>query len=550
MPWSPEDLLESKEHYLPLPKSFGPLAVSLQESQATSMLNFTRNLIKQRQDNPALRTGKITVLENTPNDVFAFLRHTDEQTVLCAFNMGNNNITLDLTKTMDQETRKKIGAEKEIIMGPFEYTRRGLKGVDKEAIITAKDLQNGHRGIKIFTADLLIAAATHPHDKILHIDQGQVASEGSRISIGEETHNKLLGGSDRINIDVGGATLGTLSTLKKLQSPDDMHVSYLGAVGDDEHGKLIKNYLENSGIDLLTSHLSSETPVKTAVSHFIKNGSQDVIATYAGNEASVLGELLGKDKNLLEKSIATSDIIYLPGSITAKLGDSLTNDILHLRWRYGKEMILALPPHASFGPSDPEKFKKLIRSSNMVVGNDSEFCKVFGINGERPVSYETIDNLTKKIQKEFKIDVLKNNIDTSNTSDPVAFITRGDKGAVIVTKNKVITASPVPHRGEVININGSGDVAMAAFLDAELRGLNHEDAGKFAMAMAAKKLEQSDDKPFLVDVSAAQENVIKENPDLAKSYYKINERPSIRIENTYGTNTNEIINKMPEYVAL
>jgi alpha-glucosidase len=550
MPWNPDDFSESKKHYLPLPQSYGPLAVSLQESQDTSMLNFTRNLIKQRQDNPALRTGKITVLKNTPNDVFAFLRYTDEQTVLCAFNMGNNNITLDLTKTMDQETRKKIGAEKEIIMGPFEYTRRGLKGVDKEVTLTAKDLQNGHKGIKIFTADLLIAAATHSHDKISHIDQSQVANEGPRISIGEEIHNKLLKASDKSNIDVGGATLGTLHTLKKLQSPGHLHVSYLGAVGDDEHGKIIKNHLKDSGIDLLTSHLSSETPVKTAVSHFIKNGSQDITATYAGNEASALGELLGKDKKLLEKSIATSDVIYLPGSITEKLGDSLTNDILHLRWRYGKEMILALPSHATFGPSDPQKFKKLIRSSNMVVGNDSEFCRVFGINGDRPVNDETIDILTNKIQKEFKIDVLKNNIDTSNTSDPVAFITRGDKGAVIVTKNKVIPVPPVPPKGKATNINGVGDVAMAAFLDAELRGLRHKDAGKFAMAMAAKKLEQKDDKPFLVDVSAAREKVIEENPDIAKNYHKINATPSPKVADTCEIRTNEIPHKTPEYAIL
>ncbi len=539
IPWDHEDFSESKKHYLPLPQSYGPLAVNLQESQDTSMLNFTRSLIKQRQDNPALRTGKITVLENTPNDVFAFLRHTDEQTVLCAYNMGNNNIILDLTKTMDQETRKKIGAEKEIIMGPFEYTRRGLKGVDEEVRLTEKDLQNGHRGTKILTADLLIAATHHPHDKISYIDQNQLAREGSKISIGEETHNKLLEGSDKNNIDVSGATLDTLSALKKLQPADHLHVSYLGAVGDDEYGKVIKNHLKDSGIDLLTSHLSLEIPVKTAVSHFIKNGSQDIIVTYAGNEASALGELLSKDKNLLEKSIATSDVIYLPGSITEKLGDSLTNDILHLRWRYGKEMILALPNHATFGPSDPQKFKKLIRSSNMVVGNDSEFCRVFGINGDRPVNDETIDILTKKIQKAFNIGVLKNNIDTCHTSDPVAFITRGDKGAVIVTKNKVIPAYPVTAKEKITNINGVGDVAMAAFLDAELRGLSHDDAGKFAMAMAAKKLEQKDDKPFLVDVNSAREKVLNENPQIAKQYNKAHINiPSPEISISYDITRN------------
>ena len=51
------------------------------------MLNFTRDIIKERRNIPALVTGDIEILEAS-DQVLAFSRILPEQTVLCVFNLS------------------------------------------------------------------------------------------------------------------------------------------------------------------------------------------------------------------------------------------------------------------------------------------------------------------------------------------------------------------------------------------------------------------------------------------------------------------------------
>lgn len=70
-----------------MPESYAARAVNIEEAERGSMLNFTCSLIAERQNSPALRIGDTKVL-NINDELFAFTRSTEEQTVLIVANMG------------------------------------------------------------------------------------------------------------------------------------------------------------------------------------------------------------------------------------------------------------------------------------------------------------------------------------------------------------------------------------------------------------------------------------------------------------------------------
>jgi alpha-glucosidase len=62
-----------------------------QDYNPASLLNYYRHLIRVRKNTPALLTGEYKALHERAQDYFAFLRFTDEQTVLVALNYSANH---------------------------------------------------------------------------------------------------------------------------------------------------------------------------------------------------------------------------------------------------------------------------------------------------------------------------------------------------------------------------------------------------------------------------------------------------------------------------
>ena len=69
------------------------LAVSEQEKDPDSALAFTRMLLQARKAHPALRQGTLELL---PGPVLAFLRHSNGERLVCAFNLTGATLTTDL----------------------------------------------------------------------------------------------------------------------------------------------------------------------------------------------------------------------------------------------------------------------------------------------------------------------------------------------------------------------------------------------------------------------------------------------------------------------
>ncbi len=83
------------EPWLPVPAEHRALAVSLQEAAPDSALNGFRAFMAWRKTQPALRWGSIRFID-TPEPVLAFTRQHGDDTVLVAFNLSREPVTLPL----------------------------------------------------------------------------------------------------------------------------------------------------------------------------------------------------------------------------------------------------------------------------------------------------------------------------------------------------------------------------------------------------------------------------------------------------------------------
>ncbi|MBE9128108.1 MULTISPECIES: hypothetical protein [unclassified Coleofasciculus] len=81
---------------MPIPEEHRPLAVDQQEQQPQSLLNKYRRLIQWRKQQPALIKGNLTLLD-TAEPLLGFTRKSDEQHLLCLFNLSPTPICYDLS---------------------------------------------------------------------------------------------------------------------------------------------------------------------------------------------------------------------------------------------------------------------------------------------------------------------------------------------------------------------------------------------------------------------------------------------------------------------
>lgn len=521
MPWEANQpnagFSVSLDPYLPVPEGHLPLAVDVQENQSESMLNFTRRVLQQRNDNPALKVGRAALLK-TPDDVpvVAFTRQAEGQTVLCLFNMSGRQVDFNLSPYLNAETRKqlKIPENGRVHLGAYASSFHGLyppsKGIE-QGMAPAQDIANGNgnghnerQAKRIFAADMLIADNHLPMAGVERSINGILPDfrEGVRGTINGSGHAKLeqvtaeLMGETLRHTTPGGATSCTLWTLKKLLG-DTVDINLLGLAADERYGQSITGFLKDAGIRLL-GEWPEGMARETAVTHVIHHHSgKSSPLTYPGTGVEGITRNWAQRPGLLEECVRNSDIVYLPESTMEKFGLPFTNRLLDLRWKHKKELVLTLPSHANFGPSDKERFKFLIPSCNVVVGNDVEFCRILDKEIARPVSEEQMARVVAALQKEFEKETLVKEGMPCSPYGQVAFITRGDKPALLVTKDGKIEI-PTEQVEHVRNTLGTGYTAFAGFLAGYIGGMAHEESADFAMKLAAKKAAQPGPSPYLI----------------------------------------------------
>ncbi|MGV2829235.1 alpha-glucosidase family protein [Myxosarcina sp. GI1(2024)] len=100
MPWQKEapnaGFTEAHEPWLPVSEEHLHHAVELQETHHNSLLNKYRRLIEWRKQQPALLWGDLILLD-TEEPLLGFIRKSEEQQLLCLFNLSPAPLRYDLS---------------------------------------------------------------------------------------------------------------------------------------------------------------------------------------------------------------------------------------------------------------------------------------------------------------------------------------------------------------------------------------------------------------------------------------------------------------------
>lgn len=102
------------EPWLPLDTSHPALAVSKQDADPGSTLNWTRKVLALRNTHPALRTGDVRFL-TAEDSLLVFERRDGSNSVLCAFNLGHDAIRWHLPMGWREMERVNPGNEVELL---------------------------------------------------------------------------------------------------------------------------------------------------------------------------------------------------------------------------------------------------------------------------------------------------------------------------------------------------------------------------------------------------------------------------------------------------
>jgi alpha-glucosidase len=70
-----------------------------QEHNPNSLLNYYKHFLQVRKDSPALVAGQYVPLNTAASEYFAFLRTSDEQTILVILNFSDKKLDLDFSRT-------------------------------------------------------------------------------------------------------------------------------------------------------------------------------------------------------------------------------------------------------------------------------------------------------------------------------------------------------------------------------------------------------------------------------------------------------------------
>ena len=103
MPWEASRVhagfTTAEKSWLPVPYQHASLAVDKQEADEDSVLHHYRQTLAFRKQHPALLDGDMTFLD-TKEDVLAFTRSKDGETLLFVFNLSRKPVKLALSKGM------------------------------------------------------------------------------------------------------------------------------------------------------------------------------------------------------------------------------------------------------------------------------------------------------------------------------------------------------------------------------------------------------------------------------------------------------------------
>ena len=116
MPWQKSaknaGFTQAEEPWLPIPENHLDRAVDVQSENPDSLLNTWRRLLHWQKQQPALERGKYEILD-TDEPILGFIRESEEQRLLCLFNLSKDAAEYHLPEGCQNTTGSGFNADRE-----------------------------------------------------------------------------------------------------------------------------------------------------------------------------------------------------------------------------------------------------------------------------------------------------------------------------------------------------------------------------------------------------------------------------------------------------
>ena len=249
----------------------------------------------------------------------------------------------------------------------------------------------------------------------------------------------------------GGSVANSIVGLSQLGN----NVGFIGKVSDDELGNKYEEGLKSENVKYLYSKKKEELPTGTCLI-LVTPDSERTMCTFLGTA----GKINEKDVNV--DFIKQSEIIFLEGYL----------------WDEG----------------EPKKaFEKAIKSANKVAMSLSDqFC----VDRHKQHFLDLVKNkldITFANEQEMMSLIEAKNfeeiINFAKNLNKITVITRGEKGAVIISNNE-ITENGIEKNLNIKDLTGAGDLFAAGFLHGYLNNFSHIDCLNKGREMSSKIIQQ------------------------------------------------------------
>lgn len=241
---------------------------------------------------------------------------------------------------------------------------------------------------------------------------------------------------------------------------------YIGKVDDDDLGDVFGHDMRAVGVAFRGGGISQDMPTGRCVI-VVTPDAERTLNTYLG-VSSTLGVT-----DLDEGAVAAGRILYMEGYLfdrdDAKAAFRHAADIAH-----GHDRMVSLTLSDSFCVDrHRDDFRALVTDSvDLLFGNEDELLSLY--------ETESFDEAVASLRAEC----------------PMAAITRGAEGCVIVTPDDLIEVAAVPVES-VVDTTGAGDLFAAGFLHGLTSGADLSTCGRLGAIAAAEVIGHVGPRPLV-----------------------------------------------------
>ena len=293
-------------------------------------------------------------------------------------------------------------------------------------------------------------------DVICRVDENFIAqnnlTKGTMKLIFDDKEFKSLLSNLKIEKTIsGGSVANSIVGLSQLGN----EVGFIGKVSDDELGNKYEEGLKSENVKYFYQKKSEELPTGTCLI-LVTPDSERTMCTFLG----IAGKITEDDVDT--NIVNNSEIIFLEGYLwdegePKKAFDKAIN--------HATKVAMSLSDQFCVDRHKPHFLDLVKKKLDIIFANEQEMLSLIDAK-----SFDDVLDFTKSLDKLF-------------------VITRGEKGAVLVSENK-ITENGIENDLNIKDLTGAGDLFASGFLDGYLNNLSPLDCLNKGREMSSRVIQQ------------------------------------------------------------